>query len=263
MSINKLISAARAKKPTSNIKVNFLICGTQKAGTSALDLYLREHPDVCMANKKEVHFFDNQDYFRKRKPDYSYYHSFFEPTDETSLIGEVTPIYMYWNNSIKRIYEYNPDMLIIVILRNPIDRAYSHWNMERTKGNEKRNFAEVVENLIQKGSDCSQLQDRIFSYIDRGIYTKQMAKIFSFFPKQNVHVMKYEEFKKQPHIILNEMTKFLGIRNVNTNIKKQVNTISYENMMSNYDRDVLREFYKLEIKELEKMFNWDCEDWLN
>ena len=113
--------------------VNFLICGTQKGGTSALDAYLREHPEICMADKKEVHFFDNKKFFNKNKPDYSKYHSFFNPQSSHKLLGETTPIYMYWHDSPRRIWQYSPNMKIIVILRNPIDRAYSHWNMERSK----------------------------------------------------------------------------------------------------------------------------------
>jgi hypothetical protein len=60
--------------------VNFLICGTQKGGTTALDAYLRKHPGIYMAREKEVHFFDNEEAFKRRSPDYSAYHAFFEPS---------------------------------------------------------------------------------------------------------------------------------------------------------------------------------------
>ena len=68
----------------SNMIVNFIICGVQKGGTSALDAYLREHPEICMANEKEVHFFDNEAYFVDGKPDYSKYHSSFSPRSRIS-----------------------------------------------------------------------------------------------------------------------------------------------------------------------------------
>ena len=77
-------------------KVDFLIAGTQKGGTSALDAYLREHPEIRMANRKEVHFFDNEVIFNSNKPDYSMYHSLFQPVGPQMLLGEATPIYMYW-----------------------------------------------------------------------------------------------------------------------------------------------------------------------
>ena len=63
------------------MKVDFIICGTQKGGTSALDVYLRGHPEICMAEKKEVHFFDNEEAFRDGTPDYAQYHSVFKPAD--------------------------------------------------------------------------------------------------------------------------------------------------------------------------------------
>ena len=98
--------------------VDFVVCGTQKGGTSALDAYLREHPEICMAVRKELHFFDNEKKFSSGKPDYSKYHDSFNPQKLHKLLGETTPIYMYWNESPRRIWEYNPNMKLIVLLRN-------------------------------------------------------------------------------------------------------------------------------------------------
>ena len=67
---------------------------------------------------------------------------FFEPHEDHKIIGEATPIYMYWKNAIKRIYNYNSDMKLILVLRNPIDRAFSHWNMEVHRKREDRTFLE-------------------------------------------------------------------------------------------------------------------------
>ena len=101
-----------------DFQIGFIICGTQKGGTTALDRYLRMHPEICMADKKEVHFFDNDNFFIDKKPDYLKYHLNFSPRDHHKIIGEATPIYMYWKNSIKRIHNYNPDMKLIAVLRN-------------------------------------------------------------------------------------------------------------------------------------------------
>ena len=114
--------------------VDFLICGTQKGGTSALHEYLSEHPDLCLSATKELHFFDNEELFQQGAPDYAPCHAAFRQKMPSQLAGESTPIYMYWEPSPKRIWEYNPRMKLIVLLRNPIDRAYAHWNMERSGG---------------------------------------------------------------------------------------------------------------------------------
>ena len=124
----------------SVVKVGFLIAGTQKGGTSALDAYLREHPDICMANQKEVHFFDNEAIFNGDNSDYAVYHAAFSLKTSQQLLGESTPIYMYWHAAPKRIWQYNPDMKFLIMLRNPIDRAYSHWNMERGRKRDSLSF---------------------------------------------------------------------------------------------------------------------------
>lgn len=165
-----------------NVKVNFIICGTQKGGTSALDLYLRMHPEICMAANKEVHFFDNEEYFISNNTiDYSLYHKVFEPKVGSRLLGEATPIYMYWYGAPKRIWEYNPEIKLIVILRNPIERAYSHWNMERARCADDISFWDA---LAGEGDRCRQalpLQHRVYSYVDRGYYTEQLRRLWTFF----------------------------------------------------------------------------------
>ena len=125
-------------------RIDFIIAGTQKGGTTALDEYFRTHQSICMAHKKEVHFFDEDRYFEKKSPNYSKYHKYFSPNDYSQVIGEATPIYMYWNKAIERIHVYNPQIKLIIILRNPIDRAFSHWNMERDKGRESRTFLKAI-----------------------------------------------------------------------------------------------------------------------
>lgn len=91
------------------MKVNFLGVGAQKAGTSALDAYLRMHPAICMATAKELHLFDDdRNFFQRALSGYADYHGQFAPGPATTLMGEITPIYMYWNDAPRRIWEYNP-----------------------------------------------------------------------------------------------------------------------------------------------------------
>lgn len=126
------------------MKIDFVISGTQKGGTSALDAYLREHPEICMADKKEVHYFDNEDFYCYEQLGYLNYHSFFSPNESHKILGEATPIYMYWYDAPKHIWQYNSNMKLIAILRNPIERAYSHWNMERSRGADKLSFWDAL-----------------------------------------------------------------------------------------------------------------------
>ena len=110
----KKIQSILRKYPFS--RIDFIIAGTQKGGTTALYEYFRLHQNICMADKKELHFFDEDRYFEKKNPNYSKYHKYFNPNEHSQVIGEATPIYMYWNKSIERIYVYNPQIKLIIIL---------------------------------------------------------------------------------------------------------------------------------------------------
>src|SRR4051795_9448938 len=116
--------------------INFVIGGTQKGGTSALDAFLRQHPQICMPeSRKELHFFDREENFA-RPPKYRKYHANFRPGPGHRVTGEATPIYMYWDAAPARIWSYNPAMKWILVLRNPVERAFSAWNMETKRGAE-------------------------------------------------------------------------------------------------------------------------------
>jgi hypothetical protein len=245
-----------------NRTVNLVICGTQKGGTSALDAYLREHPEICMANIKEVHYFDNEKHFASDSPDYSKYHAFFSPKKKHKVLGEATPIYMYWNESPARIANYNPKMKLILILRNPIERAYSHWNMESSRNADELSFLEAIKAEEQRCRDALPHQHRTFSYIDRGHYLDQLRKIWTFFPKEQVLVLKSEDLKHNPNGTLNKVADFLGITQFNNIETKNVHSKSYLSPMSKEERDLLESIFNPEIKELESELEWDCSDWL-
>ena len=143
--------------------VDFIVAGAQKGGTTALDFYLRQHPNICMATGKEVHFFDTEKFFQGHKVDYDEYHSRFEPNASHVLVGEATPIYMYWHYAPRRIWEYNSKMKLIILLRNPIERAYSHWNMERSRNWEHLPFWDAIQYESQRCREALPYQHRVYS----------------------------------------------------------------------------------------------------
>lgn len=243
--------------------VDFIICGTQKGGTSALDAYLRDHPKICMANRKEVHFFDSDLFFENGKPDYSLYHSYFSPKDTHRIIGEATPIYMYWYEVPKRIWEYNPNIKLIVMLRNPIDRAYSHWNMERSRKADSFSFLEAVLKERKRCRETLPQQHRVYSYIDRGFYLEQLRRLWTFFPKDRVLIMKNEYLKEKPNEALRDVCEFLGVSQFRYMQHKNVHSRPYDSNISKEEREYLRFLFEFEIKELERELNWDCSYWLS
>ena len=144
--------------------------------------------------KKEVHFFDKDKFFKTENLNYDYYHSFFEPHKDHKIIGEATPIYMYWKNAIKRIYNYNSDMKLILVLRNPIGRAFSHWNMEVHRKREHRTFWKAINEELEN-QEKSNKQHRTFSYLDRGFYSIQIEKILGYFNRNQVLIIRNQSLR--------------------------------------------------------------------
>ena len=181
------------------MKVSFLGVGAQKAGTSALDAYLRTHPAICMAKVKEVHLFDDDlTYFERTLGGYAAYHRKFSPTSSAQLVGEITPAYMYWNDAPRRIWEYNPAMKLIAVLRNPITRAFSQWNMQRAR---RRRPAAVLGRAASRERAVPRFvpyQNREFSYVDRGFYTGQLRRLWLFFSAEQVLVLRYDDLRREP-----------------------------------------------------------------
>lgn len=190
--------------------VNFLICSTQKGGTTTQNCYLREHPEICVAAKKEVHFFDDEAYFSDKTPDYAEYHSFFNHQPRHRLVGESTPEYMYVHDAPRRILEYNPDMKIIVVLQNPIERAHSHWNMEYSRKMETLPFWNAIRNEPERCRQVLPFQHRFHSYIDRGFYLEKLRRLWFLFSKQRVLALKSEYLRDHPADALDEIANSSG-----------------------------------------------------
>jgi|WetSurMetagenome_2_1015567.scaffolds.fasta_scaffold02674_9 hypothetical protein len=244
-------------------KVNFLIIGTQKGGTTALDAYLRLHPEIGMASVKEVHFFDNEDYFKSEQIDYNLYHCFFSTFSNNQKVqGEATPIYMYWEAAAQRIWDYNPHMKLIVLLRNPISRAYSHWNMERDRQAESLDFFEAIQRESERCHEILPFQHRVYSYVDRGFYTKQILRLWNLFPKNQILILKSEDLNQFPQETLNQVCQFLEISPLQNVQSQRLHSRPYLQSMSSKEKNYLQGIFYSEIKELEKMLAWDCSTWL-
>lgn len=247
----------------TDFKVGFIICGSQKGGTTALDHYLRSHPKICMADRKEVHYFDKEKYFKTDDSDYSKYHAYFSPKESHTIIGEATPIYMYWDKVMERIHAYNPEMKLIVVLRNPVYRAFSNWNMERDRKRDERSFLDaILEEKIQLNNPGYE-KHRTFSYLDRGFYSCQIKKIYEYFDKKQLFVIKNEILRNNPNQILANIANFLGISSFEQIDHKDVHTLNYKKELNNQERVLLQSFYLDEISDLESLLDWDLTDWKN
>lgn len=242
-------------------RVGFLIAGVQKGGTTALDAYLRDHPQICMASRKEVHFFDNEELFRGGKPDYDLYHSFFKPGKSHKILGEATTAYIYWKPAFGRIRQYNPRMKIIIILRNPIERAYSHWNMQRILGKESLSFREAIQVERQRIVEAQPWQNRMHSYMDKGFYADQLKRLWSYFPECQTLIVTNEDLRMNPRETLDKVCNFLGVSRFRNVEPKDVFPGAYDSAMTNEERKYLRTVFGAEIRKLEQILGLDLSKW--
>jgi len=246
----------------TDTKVNFMIVGTQKGGTTALDAYLRMHPDVSLSQVKETHFFDTEEYFKTDSVDYDIYHNFFDTGSKYKMWGEATPIYMYWQDTPRRIWSYNPNTKIIVLLRNPIGRAYSHWNMERSRNAESLSFWDAIRQEQERCRVALPLQHRVYSYIDRSLYAEQLRRLWRYFPKSQVLVLHTKALRLFPRDTLEQVCQFLDIPALRTVVPLQIHEGNYSREMNIQEKLFLQEFFYFDIKTVEKMLGWDCSMWL-
>src|SRR5690348_3002020 len=136
------MSLFRTKRRRIN-RLDFILAGAQKSGTTALHYFLSRHPDICMGDQQEIHFFDNDAMF-VAEPNYQELHSHYPPIDPSTLTGDCTPSYMYHESAMQRIWHYNSKIKLLILLRNPVERAFAHWNMQRYRGREPLDFFDAL-----------------------------------------------------------------------------------------------------------------------
>lgn len=198
-------------RKTADERVAFLIAGVQKGGTTALFDYLGEEPGVSLSRVKETHFFDDEGQ-RWAAPDYGAYHAQFAPFDGRPR-GEATPIYLYWPGSLERIATYNGAMKLIIVLRDPVERAWSHWRMEFARGVETAPFGWCVREGRQRLFAAEPWGfHREFSYVERGFYGEQVQRLFGLFPKEQVLILRSDDLRARPGPALASVRSFLGLK---------------------------------------------------
>lgn len=190
--------------------VNFIVAGVQKAGTTALYDYLADDPALALSKIKEVHFFDDES-IDWSAPDYDASHAQFA-ADGPAIRGEATPIYLYWPNALERIAAYNPDIRLIVMLRDPVERAWSHWRMEYSRGVETQPFSWCIREGRQRLFEAKPWGvHREFSYVERGFYGEQIERLFALFPREQVLILKANDLRDDPSGALGKVSDFLGV----------------------------------------------------
>jgi hypothetical protein len=250
---------------TSGSRVAFLVAGIQKGGTSALFEYLRALPSIQMPAIKEAHFFDDERTVDWATPDYALYHALF--SDDGRLRGEATPIYIYWPNSLERIARYNPAMKFILLFRDPIERAWSHWKMEYAKRKEREPFAWCIREgraRLADGDPAAPGYHRVFSYVERGFYGRQVERLFSLFPREQCLILRSEDLNMDPDGTLGRVCTFLGVppvRGIAARTVHPARDLPYPSELTEEDRALLAGLYRPDLARFEHLTGLDISFW--
>ena len=194
------------------MKVDFFIVGAPKAGTTSLYHYLSEHPETDMSILKEPNYFseksikDNDLYYKSYSiKKLSRYHSLFK--NNNLIKGEASVSYLYYKDVAKSIKAYNPSARIIIMLRDPIERAFSHYLMDFRLGL----INDTFENIILQKSNLSNSKTYFQQYVKLGEYTNQIKRYFNEFPSEQILVVDYDDFKNKTSDVVKKVYKFLKI----------------------------------------------------
>jgi len=171
--------------------VSFLCIGPGKSGTTSLFHMLKKHPNVCLADVKEPCFFN--DFFGKG---INWYHSLFK-LKQNQIAGEVSNTYIFSQDAPNRAFRYNKKIKIITILRNPIDRAFSHYLFLRRNGEISCSFEEALK-----------IKPDI---LERGRYSRHLKHWYKYFPKKQIYVDLFENFKENPYQTFHKICSFLNL----------------------------------------------------
>ena len=224
---------------------DFVIIGGQRCGTTSLYNYLVENPAVVPAFMKEVHFFDNR--FHKGLTWYRAHFSLErdrrrarEQGRASRVTGEATPYYLIHPHAPRRLFETMPQVRLIVLLRNPVDRALSQYHHQVRTGVEHLSFKEAIEKEMRElaGEREKMLADddyqsplmQSYSYLARGVYVDQLERWHRHFDREQLLILKSEDFYRDPASTVRQVCLFLGLPAWTGGPYPQYNRGEYANM---------------------------------
>jgi hypothetical protein len=240
----------------------FLIIGAQKGGTTSLHEYLGEHPDVSPPVTKEVHYFDHA-YHRGE----GWYRAHFHPAGHASEIcGESTPYYLFHPLVPELVARDLPGCKLIVILRNPVDRAFSHHNHERALGYEDLPFEEAIareserlrdeEARIRADPRYQSFSHQHHSYLSRSRYAEQLEGWFRHVDRDRFLILGAEDLFEDPRLALVRTQRFLGLQPIEPRDLTARNARSYSPIEDDL-RDRLNEALEPHNRQLYELVGRD------
>lgn len=239
-------------RPSKRNYPDFIIIGAQKSGTTTLSYNLNYHPGIYVARtekRPELHFFNHEKYWELGP---EWYKGHFP---KGSLIqGEKTPEYLFSDKCHKRMHQLVPNAKLIILLRNPVDRAYSQWNHYNQVSKQKK-----IDFNWQQCSFKEGIRSRV-DLIDRGKYMNQIKKLLMFYPRDQVHIGIAEKLKNDPHSEFNNILSFLDVA-VRPIYFHNCHVRTYPAPMQEETRALLQDLYRPFNQQLFDFLGYEVEEW--
>jgi len=202
-------------------QLDFIIIGAQKSATTSLYRYLNPHPSIFMSSNKEAPFFSDDKFFNEGWDKFS--KEFFKGASKEKLWGTASPQYMGNKVTAKRIYDQMPKTRLIALLRNPVERAYSHYTMSSRRDFDNRSFDQAVDDLIQEETMLNARnimpvikegeinEDESNHYLVWGEYGRILQEFLKYFPQDQLLVLFMDDMANDPVTTYKKVIKFIGI----------------------------------------------------
>jgi len=229
---------------------NFMIIGGMRCGTTVLYKILKKHPEISFSKTKEPHFFDLDKRYLKGVKFYKEYFNI-----ASQAIGEATASYLRRYNKVpKRIKQILPKLKVIIMLRNPVDRSFSHYFFHqqfKKKIKQKQCIYDSIEDMIAKtGFDSNVFKDSLYYF--------QLQEWFKYFPKSQVLIVKSEDFFKSPQLTIRKILKFLKVKVLNLNLEvDKINTITKNRKLKKHTRKIMKNYFTKFNTKLHSLINRD------
>jgi hypothetical protein len=205
--------SGEVRRPGVKETIDFLVIGAQKSGTTSLFRYIHRHPSLYLPAQKETHFFSNESRFSKGLR--WQIETYFSDADENKLWGEVCPSYLGYGAAPERIHAACPDVKLVAILRNPIDRAYSHYRMAVRRETEDRPFRQVVEELYRSRAQRPESKRGRSSdlpyMLEFSRYGKALERYLRYFGREQFLILFQEDLAARPDEVLLQLFSFLEV----------------------------------------------------
>lgn len=221
---------------------NFICVGAQKGGTTTLYNVLNKHDDIYMPKKKELHFFDHKEMEPIEKLE-----DHFRNSKTKQVRGEVTPYYMFHESGIKNIHSVVPNAKIIILLRDPVERAISHYWHAVSKGFETLNIIQALKQENTRLKTGKRTYHQRNSYATRSKYMHQIKRVSQFFEKNHILILKSEDLFAGKKEEWNRIYRHIGVESKRLGVEVSNSRTKRTNITN--QEDIAREYLKKELAE--------------